>query len=313
LKERLYRLNFGWEVIVLALLIIIALSGTQRITTSPNKSFVTQIPNFLQPPTREEIRKTETLDLSQPENRKEVAFILFRELAQKNPELATELGRIPEFADNQLSQKDLKGLKNFVKGYLKYKSAPGDENIKRMITSVGKKEYRKFCTPIQMMFWIAEKEEITEKNNPFELNLNNLLNQAWGYSRFPVRKVEYKGKKWDEFSEVVDRLNSSYLISKYLVNNFEFVYHSGTTPYSPRYFFKIKKGDCKDFAKFAVYCLRRAGYDAKYTRISFSSRRGHVFVTYIEDGKFFAIDNGKLIGPFDSYPSLIKKIRLLHR
>ena len=83
-----------------------------------------------------------------------------------------------------------------------------------------------------------------------------------------------KGKKWDEFSEVVDRLNSSYLISKYLVNNFEFVYHSGTTPYSPRYFFKIKKGDCKDFAKFAVYCLRRAGYDAKYTRIGFGSRKG---------------------------------------
>jgi len=297
-KEKLHRLNSGWEVVVLALLVLVALSSHRWATTSPNKSFVTQVSNLKQPPTEEEIRKAE--------NPREKAFILFRQLYQKNPELTVELGRIPEFADNKVSQEDLESLRNFVNGYLKYRNSAVDENIKEMIDTVGKKKYRRFCTPIQAIFWIAEKEEIIKENNPFEINVYNLLIKSW-------RKSGYKGKKWDSFNEVVDRLNDPYLLSRYMLDNFNFVYHPGEIPYSPQYFFKTQKGDCKDYAKFATFCLTRAGYKAKTIVIPLTPHESHVISVYTEDNEFFAIDNGKIRGPFSSYSKMIRVIRSFHR
>lgn len=97
-----------------------------------------------------------------------------------------------------------------------------------------------------------------------------------------------------------------------MLHNFDFKYHPGGDPYSPQYFFKIKKGDCKDYAKFAEYCLRRAGYNAKYTKVG-RGRGSHIICVYKEKGKYFVVDNDNLRGPYDSYNQMIRRIKSLHK
>jgi len=311
LKEKLYRLNFGWEPIVLVLLVLIALTGSHNITTSPNQSFVTQIANLEQAPNEEEIKKAN--DKSNPvENRREIAFILFRQLYSKNQELATELGKIPEFADNEIGEGDLKGLKNFTQYYLNSNSKT-EANFKEIL-NVGKREYRKFCSPLQAAFWLAEKGEIEKFG----------LDRCWyGHGLLTLTKLDtlfqlawcgYQEEKWKDFDTVVDRLNSPELISIWMLDNLKFVYHPGGKPYSPQYFFKIRKGDCKDYAAFATYCLRRNGYKnaRTVTKPTPHDSGGHWFCVYTENAKFYAIDNGRIVGPKTSYGELIKTIKSYH-
>jgi len=289
LKEKLSRLNLGWEAIVLAILLLVALNGAQNRTSSPNRSFVTQIPNLEQAVTEEEIKRVEKEYESNPGgNRQEMAFILFRQLYQKNQQLAVELGRIPEFADSNVSQEDLEGLKNLVRYYLKSEDDLLELRFKQFM-NVGKKKYRKFCTPLQAIFWLAKKGKPV-----INTSLGVLLKRAWG---------NYQGEGWKDFNEVIDRLNSPELVSRYMLDNFSFVYHPGGTPYSPKYFFKIKHG---------TFCLKRAGYDARYTVVGGNRPRNHLTCVYTENSKFYTMDNGRIIGPFKSRRACIKYIERIH-
>ena len=87
-------------------------------------------------------------------------------------------------------------------------------------------------------------------------------------SRKIIEDSMSKDPRWNEFDEVVDRLNAPQLIDYYERKALRWIYWR-TLPYyhhrpvSPQYVFKHKKGCCRAFSDFSVYCLRRAGYWAE--------------------------------------------------
>jgi len=293
LKERLCRLNLSWEVIALVLLIVVALGRSHLGITSPNQSLVAQIPNLEQLPTAKEIERAYN-EFDMLEDKKEMAFILFHQLYQKNPELAVELGRIPEFADNDVNEMDLMGLDNFVQYYLN-STDPETESNFREILNIGKREYRKFCSPLQAVFWLAQRQRLTGENRLWKyFSLQGLLNQAWDFT---------EKERWDNFDIVTERLNDPRLIQYYLNMNIQYFHTPGVTQH-PEETFKRKRGDCGDQATFANYCLEKAGYESYILSIGWKGGQGHSVCVYKEASKLYVIADvgGRkgLHGPYES-------------
>jgi len=253
-----------------------------------------------QVPTTEEIA-------NMPSSNRKRCYELFTELYQKNPGLAEELGRIPDFADNEISYKDLDALVNMTNYYFESKW-PFIKQAFEEILDVGIRDKRAYCSPLEALKWLAEKRQFKEGSeshleDPLSYyTLMSLISAAWEF-----REEE----RWGDFKRVTNRLNSPELVAKYLQDNIAWKYHKGEIPYFPTRFFTIKRGDCKDYANFATYCLRRAGYDARNVSIR-TPRGGHMFCLYTENNKFFAIDNMNLRGAFYSSGKAIQAIRSLH-
>ena len=295
-------MNIGLIVAILAIVLIF--QGTK--TTGPNLSFVYQIPAIREQLSEEQLRSLRKYEVEVTENRKE-AYDLFTEFYQENPELAEELGRIPDYADNKISDKDLEALVDIRDYYFESKNPKIKEAFSKML-DVGIKDKRAYCSPLEALKWVAGKHEFKEGSELYiddpldKYHLLWLLAFAWDF-----REEE----KWGDFKRVTNRLNSPELVAKYLQDNIAWKFHKGKIPWLPTRFFRIKRGDCKDYANFATYCLRRAGYDARNVSIR-TPRGGHVFCLYTENNKFFAIDNMNLRGPFYSSEKAIQAITSLH-
>jgi hypothetical protein len=99
------------------------------------------------------------------------------ELAQKNPLLVQELGKLPDLQDG-VSKSDLSALIKIVEIYNsnedKFNSAFNE------MYKIGKYEFRKYCSPLEALFWIAKDDEL--KNN-IEIisaySLKKILDKAW--------------------------------------------------------------------------------------------------------------------------------------
>jgi len=79
------------------------------------------------------------------------------ELLHKNPPLAQELGKLPEIQDG-ISDSEASGLEQLFDLYDK-EPERFDAAFEQMY-AVGKPEVRKFCTPLQALFWLAEDGEL---------------------------------------------------------------------------------------------------------------------------------------------------------
>jgi hypothetical protein len=89
----------------------------------------------------------------------------------------------------------------------------------------------------------------------------------------------------DDFEYVLESLDSPAKAAQYANTRFTFNYHTGCIPYPPAEFFRIKKGDCKDYAAFLSFVFAHHGYDAKSVRFKYSTNgviHGHV-VTLFKD------------------------------
>jgi hypothetical protein len=125
----------------------------------------------------------------------------------------------------------------------------------------GNPEKRKFCTPLQALFWLSGKVQFSKQNNPLlNYDLESFLNKAWGVhgvvlleedvKKILTKRVYVQDKKeiksvlstlsadssifrnksfrddvrdnWSNFEEVTDRLNSPRLIFKYVKPNLYF-------------------------------------------------------------------------------------------
>ena len=74
-----------------------------------------------------------------------------------------------------------------------------------------------------------------------------------------------------EFLILIEKLFTPFLIAAYMQNNFEYEYSRyAKTPYQ---LWKIKKGDCNDFALFATFVARYHGYEAYMVRIFFEDQK----------------------------------------
>ena len=105
----------------------------------------------------------------------------FSELAQKNPLLAKELGKLPEL-QNGISEGEATTIKKMVS---LYNESPDvfDKAFRKMYT-VGKPEVRKYCSPLQALYWLVEDNTLTLKNNPLtDYSLKKLIAMAWQFEK----------------------------------------------------------------------------------------------------------------------------------
>jgi len=208
---------------------------------------------------------------------------LFQQLYSLDPELALEVGKLPEF-QGKVGEKQVMALSRFVT--LIKKATPGQRDNLAEFLKVGKPTIRRYSTLLQAVFWILERDG---KANPLRLPLTLLLAQAWNYT---------DQTRWGDFEVVTNRLNSPELIDYYERMNFQWWYFPGDRFGEERSIFRSKRGDCRDYTAFSVYCLQKAGYKAQPIRVTSPSGRFpyHVVAEYENNGEKYIMDNSARYG-----------------
>ncbi len=99
------------------------------------------------------------------------------ELAQKNTLLAQELGKLPELQDG-ISQEETSALEGIVDLYSKAPAAFG--NAFKQMYQVGIPDVRKYCSPLQALFWLCEDKKYDSMEEVIKhYDLENLLRTSW--------------------------------------------------------------------------------------------------------------------------------------
>jgi hypothetical protein len=213
----------------------------------------------------------------------------FSNLADKNPLLAQELGKIPEI-QNGISEKDSIALERICMLY-NQNQKDFDSAFERMY-DVGYQNKRKYCSPLQALYWLSLDDKL-KPNDISNYTLTGILNKAWYEPGF-----EYDGTgRWDGFSDVTDRLNSAELVDYYVCRNFAYkkIKLKSLDDYTqPHNIFRKKQGECWLYTSFCVYCLKKAGYEAHPITVyhANSPKPNHVACEYIDkDGKEYILDS----------------------
>lgn len=214
---------------------------------------------------------------------------ILNELARENPLLVQELGKLPELQD-EISNTDLMALSRICRTYNQNRK-DFDSAFEKMY-DVGYPNVRKFCTPLQALYWMALKDKL-ERIDISNYTLITLLSEAWYKSGF---ELDGTGR-WDDFGDVTERLNDPRLVDYYEIRNFS--YHKirlgSTEEYQdPHNIFRWKQGECWLYTAFSVYCLKKAGYQAHAITVYHgnSGFPSHVTCAFIDkDGKEYILDN----------------------
>ena len=268
------------------------------------------------------------------------------EIAKKNSLLATELRKLPELQDG-ISAVESYALKSLLK---LYDNAPDAFNSAfNEMYKVGLPNVRKYCSPLQALFWLAEDGKLRKEDNPLvDYSLDKLLGCAWkfeekfvlilsekeakkvidgikdedekkdysyltriedikkiiliDYNRNPnmflkeareiIEKSLRENIRWGDYETVVERLNNPKLLNFYQRRNFSYWTDRGSRFGYSKFLFKSKKGDCRDYTAFSVYCLQKSGYGAMAIKVvSPSGAAFHVVCEYKENGKEYIMDN----------------------
>ena len=86
-----------------------------------------------------------------------------------------------------------------------------------------------------------------------------------------------------EFLALVDELDTPEKIGEYMLENFTLVAHVIYAP-DPYTLWKIKEGDCNDFATFGMFIANWHGYETYLIKIFFEGTFGkHAIAVYVED------------------------------
>jgi len=203
------------------------------------------------------------------------------EISKKNHLLAEELRKLPELQDgiSTVEKHALKKLSNL------YDNTHDvfDSAFEKMYLE-GLPEVRKYCTPLQSLFWLLEDNKSDLAKESIENHdLKWLLIYAW---------ADKKKERWGNYNTVVERLNSPRLTNLYQVWNFKYWTDRGSRWGNSKKIFRTKKGDCRDYTHFSVQCLEKGGYKARAIKVeSPSGSAFHVVCEYKENGKEYIIDN----------------------
>ena len=262
-------------------------------TTKPNISAVYKIPTI-----RNQLPLLSNSKAITKEELPTQVQYLFMQLYKLDPSIAIEIGKLPEYQNNIGDMQEL-SLRRF-NDLLVNASNEEKANLKELL-KVGKPEFRRYCSPLQAIIWLLEKEGYDLKESPLKYSLDTLLTKSWNF---------YDKNRWQNFNVVTDRLNAPYLIDYY--ERRQFVYEFSRRPgdlTANRYkLFKTKLGDCIDVTDFEVYCLRNGGYFARVHnvgRIPGGYGSFHVVTQYEMDGDKYIMDNGLINGrgiiPYDQY------------
>jgi|WetSurMetagenome_2_1015567.scaffolds.fasta_scaffold15376_4 hypothetical protein len=241
---------------------------------------------------------------------------LLAELAKKNLSLATELGRLPEVQEANAASIP-EALQRLVRLYEENPDA-FQKTLDRML-SVGLPRHRRYNTPLQALFWLAEDKKMNAaRRMANEYELIDLLRAAWVKEDMinqsqDAAVVEKHKKRWGDFDVVIDRLNSPELIDYYEKRYFKYGFNRSKDTSDSYAIFLRKEGNCVDYANFTYRCLSWAGYHSWKEMVP-----GHETVIIKgSDGKYYALDNARrmnkkpigLAGPFDEVGELKLKLR----
>ena len=205
---------------------------------------------------------------------------LLQKLYILDPTLAFEVGKLPEF-QGKVDERQIRALTRFTE--LIANITPEEKINLAMLLEVGKPNIRRYCTPLQAIFWVFEEEEPYLEPNPLHYSLEDILHYVWDYS---------EKRRWSDFEIVTERLNSPELINYYEQKNFWYVDCEERVA-EPKAIFKYKNGCCFDYSAFSEYCLQKAGYDAKIIKVESPNYHSyHVVCEFIDkDGKEYIMDN----------------------
>lgn len=196
-----------------------------------------------------------------------------------NPALPAEIGRLPDYQGN-IGGNRLVALNRF---YSIIKNATPDQikNLERYL-NIGILEKRSYCTPLQALLWILEKEDDI---NVLNYTLTQLFDKAWVFSEI---------NRWQDYEAVTDRLNAPEIVNYYQRVRFIYVSKRGKLMAKhgePKKIFSSNRGNCDDTAAFAAYCLKKAGYETAIKNVH-PTRWHTVCVFKYKDTKYI-IDNGR--------------------
>jgi len=236
-------------------------------------------------------------------NAQELVQYLYAELrksGQPYVELADELQKLPELQKPSYNIDLIKAIENIVSICLIFETPK--EDVQKLLDE-GIKSQRKYCTPLQALLWLGERELWNGDYSPLNnYSAQSLLARAWDFSN----------ENWKSFKVVADRLTFPKAIEMYMQRHFTYSYTRGESEgtKSANDMFVGKKGACYDHAVFAAYCLKRNGYDAKGLSVGFKVNYGyfigHIVCVYKnpEDSMYYIIDvwglTDKIYGPFNS-------------
>jgi len=283
----------GWNITKCILLF----TGTAILTTgcatatNPNTSAIYKIPALSNqqqsPPDKSKSQTQYEMPLS--------AQALFVQVHNIDNVLAMEIGKLPEF-QGQITDLQVRSLSRFLD--LLIASSPQEKSNLNKLLELGKPNFRRYCSPLQSIFWLLEKEDYNQKENPFSYSLNTLLKKSWNFS---------ETNRWDDYGVVTDRLNAPELVDYYELRQFNY-YHNSTPGYIGNSYllFKTNKGECRDVTAFTVYCLNKGGYKAREHKVQSPTGKSYHMVTLFEvDGIEYIMDNGrpdtKGIVPYSKY------------
>jgi len=88
-----------------------------------------------------------------------------------------------------------------------------------------------------------------------------------------------------EFLAVVESLDTPEKICTYMKENFTYKTHLIYAP-DPYTFWKLKEGDCNDFANFASFVANYHGYETWQVHIYFNEPSFHIIVIYKESNGY---------------------------
>lgn len=101
----------------------------------------------------------------------------YDEFAKKNPLLAEELSKLPEINDG-ISENDSAALNTIFELYEKNQKA--FDIAFRQMYKVGLPDKRKYCSPLQALYWLVIDEKYSDANEIISnYSLKKLLNAAW--------------------------------------------------------------------------------------------------------------------------------------
>jgi len=204
--------------------------------------------------------------------------------------LAIEIGRLPEFQQETVSQKSLNALKKFIRMY--EGASKGQIDHLKIVIDEGYAEVRKFSAPLQAIIWLLQNDKVSSKNTDiFSLSFQGILLEAWNFSDH-----HWKGKGLEE---VTDRLSSPRLIGYYVRYNFSYESKRVNQSTARDFYsiFKYKKGNCQGYADFQNMCLKKAGYRAGMIKVKgMLGSPYHVAVEFEDkDGVMYVIDNSYIM------------------
>jgi len=91
--------------------------------------------------------------------------------------LAQELGRLPEIQDG-ISEPEVKTINKLAELYMSDPDSFG--RTFEQMNRIGLPEFRRYCSPLQALFWLSKKEDLETLNSIIvDYSLERLLDRAW--------------------------------------------------------------------------------------------------------------------------------------